>query len=385
MLKRNSWVAIGALVVCGLVFAGSLGYNILLQGKDKIVTPTTEEINNVDNTKPGIFANVSGEDLAKIDVRRGFAVVDNTVYFVRNKSEAEIRAEITKQKPQTDTANDPKTQTSTTTPEIVTQAQIDANAFAASQLMSWSSEKGVNLVTDLSNVDAHPINRLSSFVEKNSLFLFPCIPGSDPLVTCETSKIYQFDLTNNKLALISDISTTNDKENQIKTLNQKYHFDDLSQPYWQDIRGGTVYGIKNVFNTENGGKNLTGYLMSTKDGLTEKAIVIGSQLAKADLKVNNKGYILIDQSGTLKTSGTCLIEHRIIEINPDRPSEQKKAVVKKLNLDEKGAWNDGTTRTDEEQKAWSATCQALPDYSDKTPEQLLQINIDAEAQKLSFE
>ena len=381
MTKRNSWIAIAAIVVCGLIFAGSLGYNIYLQGRDKIVTPTTDEINNIDTSKPGLFANASGEDLDKIDVRRGFAVVNNTVYFVRNKSEAEIRAEITKKKPATDTTKTP----STTTPQTVTQAQIDADSFAASQLMSWSSDKGVNVVTDLSNVDKHPINRLSSLVENNSLFLFPCIPGADPQILCETSKVYQFDLTNAKLALISDVSTANDKESQIKTLNQKYHFDDLGQPYWQDIRGGTIYGIKNVFNTSSGSKVLTGYLMNTKDGLTEKALVIGAQLAKADLKINSKGNILIDQSGTLKTSNTCLIEHRIIEINPDKPSEQKKAVVKKLNIDDKGVWNDGITRAEADQKTWSNACAALLEFSGKTPEQLLQLNIDAETQIQTFE
>ena len=213
MTKRNSWIAITAVVVCGLIFAGSLGHNIFIQGKDKIVTPTIEEINNIDTTQPGLFANASGEDLDKIDVRRGFAIIKNTVYFVRNKSEAEIRAEITKQKPITDPAKTP----ANSTPQIVTQAQIDANTFAASQLMSWSSDKGVSVVTDLSNTDKHPINRLSSVVENNSLYLFPCIPGTDPQITCETSKVYQFDLTSSKLALISDVSTANDKENQIKT------------------------------------------------------------------------------------------------------------------------------------------------------------------------
>lgn len=385
MSKRNSWIAIAAIVVCGLIFAGSLGYNIYLQSKDKIVTPTTEEINNIDTTKPGLFANASGEDLDKIDVRRGFAIVKNTVYFVRNKSEAEIRAEITKQKPLVDpTKTDAKT-TPTTSPQTVTQAQIDANAFAASQLMSWSSDKGVNVVADLNNVDKHPINRLSSVVENNSLFLFPCIPGVDPQITCETSKVYQFDLTSSKLALISDVSSTNDKETQIKMLNQKYRFDDLGQPYWQDIRGGTVYGIKNVFSTETGSKILAGYLMSTKDGLTEKALVIGAQLAKADLKVNNKGNILIDQSGTLRASNSCLIEHRIIEINPDKPSEQKKAVIKKLNLDNKGVWNDGVIRADADQKIWLDVCAALLEYNGKTPEQLLQLNVDAETQIQAFE
>ena len=175
------------------------------------------------------------------------------------------------------------------------------------------------------------------------------------------------------------MSNASDKDAQVKNLNQKYHFDDLGQPFWQDIQGDTLYGIKNIYRTEKSAAPiLQGNLTTSKDGLTEKPIVVGTKLARADLKINTKGNILIDQSGTLKLSNSCVTEHRLLEINPNKPSEQKKDVVRKLSLDDKGVWSDGVARTDAEQKTWVDTCAGLPEYKGKTATELLEINRQAQ-------
>jgi hypothetical protein len=382
MSKKTSLVSIIAIVVCGLIFASSLGYYFYQKNNpaEQIIIPSDQELNNVDKDPQGILANISGADLEKIDVKRGVAIYKDTVYFVRNKTEAEIRADIAKQ---TQTQAPTTTPTKTTPDKTTTEPEkvkIDANAYSSSQLMSWSAKKGISLVSDLSNADEHPVNRLSSFVENDSLSLFPCIPSQNTSIICETSKVYQYNLNTSKLALVTDVSSAADKETQIKTLNQKYHFDDLGQPFWQDIQGDTLYGIKNTYKTEKSNTPvLQGSLTTSKDGISEKPLVVGTQLARADLKINTKGNILIDQSGTLKASNSCVTEHRLIEINPNKPSEQKKDVVRKLALDDKGAWNDGVVRPDADQKTWSDVCANLPEYKGKTPAELLEINSQAEA------
>ena len=381
MSKKTSLISIIAIVACGLVFASSLGYYFYQKNNpsDQVIVPDDQELKNVDKEPQGILANISGADLEKIDVKRGVAIYKDTVYFVRNKTEAEIRADVVKQtQTQAPVPNTPKT-TPDKTLEPENKVKIDPNTYSSSKLMSWSASKGISLVSDLSNTDKHAINRLSSFVENNSLSLFPCIPSQNTSMICETSKVYQFNLNTSKLGLVTDVSNASDKDAQVKNLNQKYHFDDLGQPFWQDIQGDTLYGIKNTYRTEKSAAPiLQGNLTTSKDGLTEKPIVVGTQLARADLKINTKGNILIDQSGTLKLSNSCVTEHRLLEINPNKPSEQKKDVVRKLSLDDKGVWSDGVARTDAEQKTWVDTCAGLPEYKGKTATELLEINRQAQ-------
>ncbi len=383
MSKKTTLISVSAIIFCGLIFATSLGFYFYQKNdlSQQVVTPTPQELGNVDKEPQGLLANISGSDLEKIDVKRGVAIYKDAVYFVKTKTEAEIRAEVTKLKPaQATTDTIKKTTTDKTSAEQDLTPKIDASTFASNQLMSWTASKGISLVADLSNVDNHPINRLSSVVEDGNLALFPCIPSTNPSVICESSKVYQFNLANSKLALLTDLSTSGNKEGDVKALNQKYELDDLGQPFWQDIQGDTIYGIKNVLSLDKSSTpTLTGYLVSSKDGVTEKPLVIGTQIARADLKINSKGNILIDQSGTLKASNSCVTEHRLLEINPNTPSEQKKDVVRKISLDDKGAWNDGVTRTDAEKKIWVDTCAALPEYKSQTPEQLLEINRLAQA------
>ena len=382
MSKKTSLISVIAIVACGLVFASSLGYYFFQKNNpsEQVIVPSDQELKNIDKEPQGILANISGLDLEKIDVKRGVAIYKDTVYFVRNKTEAEIRADITKQtQAQTPVQAIPKV-ASDKTPTAENKVKIDPNTYSSSQLMSWSASKGVSLVSDLSNTDKHAINRLSSFVENDSLSLFPCIPTQNTTVICETSKVYQYNLNTSKLGLVTDVSNASDKDAQVKILNQKYHFDDLGQPFWQDIQGDTLYGIKNTYRTEKSAAPiLQGNLTTSKDGLTEKPIVVGTQLARADLKINTKGNILVDQSGTLKLSNSCVTEHRLLEINPNKPSEQKKEVVRKLSLDDKGIWSDGVVRADMEQKTWVDTCAVLAEYKGKTSIELLEINRQAQA------
>ena len=188
MSKKTSLISIIAIVACGLVFASSLGYYFYQKNNpsDQVIVPDDQELKNVDKEPQGILANISGADLEKIDVKRGVAIYKDTVYFVRNKTEAEIRADVVKQtQTQAPVPNTPKT-TPDKTLEPENKVKIDPNTYSSSQLMSWSASKGISLVSDLSNTDKHAINRLSSFVENNSLSLFPCIPSQNTSMICET-------------------------------------------------------------------------------------------------------------------------------------------------------------------------------------------------------